>query len=69
MVIKGIDMVQHDESVGFAVISAEDIDDYGIENVIAKIRERVGGGPVYLRWANNLHSNRNGLVDMIVAWT
>ncbi|KAJ7443848.1 hypothetical protein FB451DRAFT_1568568 [Mycena latifolia] len=43
----GKDMVEHDESVGFAVISTEDIDDYGIQNVIKKIRERVGTGPVY----------------------
>ncbi|KAJ7269545.1 arginase deacetylase [Mycena rebaudengoi] len=42
------DMVEHDESVGFAVISSEDIDDYGIHNVIKKIRDRVGTGPVYL---------------------
>lgn len=44
----GTDMVEHDESVGFAVISAEDLDDYGMQNVIKKIRERVGTGPVYL---------------------
>ncbi|KAJ7112769.1 Arginase/deacetylase [Mycena crocata] len=48
----GKDMVEHDESVGFAVISTEDIDDYGIHNVINKIRDRVGTGPVYLRHAN-----------------
>ncbi|KAJ7108788.1 hypothetical protein C8R44DRAFT_834142 [Mycena epipterygia] len=41
-------MVEHDEAVGFAVISTEDIDDYGIQNVIKKIRDRVGTGPVYL---------------------
>ncbi|KAJ7439459.1 arginase deacetylase [Mycena latifolia] len=44
----GKDMVEHDEAVGFAVISTEDIDDYGIEQVIKKIRDRVGTGPVYL---------------------
>ncbi|KAJ7726678.1 hypothetical protein DFH07DRAFT_896448 [Mycena maculata] len=45
---QGKSMVEHDESVGFAVISTEDIDDYGIQNVIKKIRDRVGTGPVYL---------------------
>ncbi|KAJ6487627.1 arginase deacetylase [Mycena sanguinolenta] len=45
---QGRTMVEHDESVGFAVISTEDIDDYGIQNVIKKIRDRVGMGPVYL---------------------
>ncbi|KAF7351439.1 hypothetical protein MSAN_01575900 [Mycena sanguinolenta] len=45
---QGHAMVEHDESVGFAVISTEDIDDYGIQNVIKKIRDRVGTGPVYL---------------------
>ncbi|KAJ6557842.1 hypothetical protein B0H19DRAFT_1148732 [Mycena capillaripes] len=44
----GKTVVEHDESVGFAVISTEDIDDYGIESVIKKIRDRVGMGPVYL---------------------
>lgn len=37
-----------DESVGFQTISAEDIDDYGVKNIIKRIRERVGTGPVYL---------------------
>ncbi|KAJ7581066.1 Arginase/deacetylase [Mycena floridula] len=40
--------IEHDDSVGFQVISAEDIDDYGIENVIKKVRERIGTSPVYL---------------------
>ncbi|KAJ7665896.1 arginase deacetylase [Mycena polygramma] len=44
----GPSMVEHDESVGFAVISSEDMDDYGIQGVIQKIRDRVGMGPVYL---------------------
>ncbi|KAJ7301320.1 arginase deacetylase [Mycena albidolilacea] len=39
-------VVEHDESVGFQVISSEDIDDYGIQTVIQKIRDRVGMGPV-----------------------
>ncbi|KAJ7832031.1 arginase deacetylase [Mycena olivaceomarginata] len=41
-------VVEHDESVGFQLISSEDIDDYGIQSVIQKIRDRVGMGPVYL---------------------
>ena len=40
--------MEHDEYVGFQVISTDDIDDYGIVNVIKKIRERVGDSPVYL---------------------
>ncbi|KAE9407325.1 Arginase/deacetylase [Gymnopus androsaceus JB14] len=44
----GISQVIHDEAVGFITISSEDIDDYGIHNVIKKIRERVGDTPVYL---------------------
>ncbi|KAF7316047.1 hypothetical protein MIND_00122400 [Mycena indigotica] len=44
----GKTMVEHDESVGFAVISSEDMDDYGIDAVIQRIRQRVGTGPVYL---------------------
>ncbi|KAJ7072691.1 hypothetical protein C8F01DRAFT_258062 [Mycena amicta] len=44
----GKSMVEHDESVGFAVISTEDMDDYGMDAVIQRIRQRVGMGPVYL---------------------
>lgn len=44
----GIQDVEHDDSVGFAVISTDDIDDYGINKVIQKIRERIGTSPVYL---------------------
>ncbi|KAL1747660.1 hypothetical protein HDZ31DRAFT_80234 [Schizophyllum fasciatum] len=40
--------LRHDESVGFEVISAEDIDDYGLDNVVSAIRARVGDTPVYL---------------------
>jgi agmatinase len=45
---QGRAVVEHDESVGFQVVSSEDIDDYGIQTVIQKIRDRVGMGPVYL---------------------
>ncbi|KAJ7836524.1 Arginase/deacetylase [Mycena leptocephala] len=40
--------IAHDESVGFQLISTDDIDDYGIVQVIKKIRERIGDSPVYL---------------------
>ncbi|KAF8216517.1 Ureohydrolase [Mycena galopus ATCC 62051] len=40
--------IDHDNSVGFQVISTDDIDDYGIRKVVQKIRERIGERPVYL---------------------
>jgi agmatinase len=40
---------EHDASVGFQLISAEDIDDYGVEGIVRAIRKRVGDRPVYLR--------------------
>ncbi|KIY66621.1 Arginase/deacetylase [Cylindrobasidium torrendii FP15055 ss-10] len=42
-----VDM-EHDEFVGFQVISTDDLDDYGIVNVIKRLRERVGDSPVYI---------------------
>ena len=42
--------IEHDESVGFELISTDDIDDIGIPAIIAQIRERVGTSPVYLRY-------------------
>ena len=48
--------LRHDEDVGFEVISAEDIDDYGLDNVVSAIRARVGDTPVYLTYAaRDLH--------------
>ncbi|KAJ7584949.1 Ureohydrolase [Mycena floridula] len=45
----GLDQINQDEFVQFQIITTEDLDDYGIKNVIKKIRQRVGtGGPVYL---------------------
>ncbi|KAJ6591562.1 Arginase/deacetylase [Mycena vulgaris] len=44
----GAQDIEHDDSVGFQVISTDDIDDYGIVNVIKKIRQRIGSSPVYL---------------------
>ncbi|KII86784.1 hypothetical protein PLICRDRAFT_55683 [Plicaturopsis crispa FD-325 SS-3] len=43
----GASAIEHDTSVGFQVISTEDIDDWGINQVIQTIRSRVGTGPVY----------------------
>ncbi|KAJ7454743.1 hypothetical protein FB451DRAFT_1184600 [Mycena latifolia] len=40
--------IAHDDTVGFQVISTDDIDDYGISRVIKKIRQRIGDSPVYL---------------------
>lgn len=40
--------METDEYVGFMTISAEDIDDIGIAEVIKRIRDRVGSNPVYL---------------------
>ncbi|KAF8910072.1 Arginase/deacetylase [Gymnopilus junonius] len=44
----GIEDLENDDSVGFQVISTDDIDDLGIPTIISKIRERVGDSPVYL---------------------
>lgn len=46
--IQSIGDIEHDDFVGFQVISTEDIDDYGITKVIEKIRQRIGTSPVYL---------------------
>jgi len=41
--------IEHDASVGFELISTDDIDDIGPAAIIRKIRQRVGSNPVYLR--------------------
>ncbi|KAJ7765445.1 Arginase/deacetylase [Mycena maculata] len=46
--MNGMQDLEHDDSVGFQVISTDDIDDYGIHQVIQKIRQRIGSSPVYL---------------------
>ncbi len=43
--------LENDASVGFQVISTDDIDDYGVTEIIKRIRARVGDSPVYLRLA------------------
>ncbi|KAL4256257.1 arginase family protein [Pleurotus pulmonarius] len=40
--------VEHDGSVGFQIVSTDDIDDYGINRVIKAMRARIGSSPVYL---------------------
>ena len=47
--LKGPEDIENDESVGFELISTDDIDDLGIPAIIAQIRQRVGTSPVYLR--------------------
>ncbi|KZT36953.1 Arginase/deacetylase, partial [Sistotremastrum suecicum HHB10207 ss-3] len=40
--------LEHDASVGFELISTDDIDEIGTLGVVERIRNRVGDGPVYL---------------------
>jgi len=40
--------IEHDQSVGFQLITTDDIDDLGIPAIIRRIRRRVGDNPVYL---------------------
>lgn len=44
----GESSMKNDLDVGFVVVSAEDIDDIGVNGVIKRIRDRVGNNPVYL---------------------
>ena len=48
---QGLIDIEHDESVGFQLITTDDIDDLGVPEIIERIRQRVGENPVYLRWA------------------
>lgn len=41
--------IDHDNSIGFQLITTDDIDDLGIPEIIRRIRRRVGDNPVYLR--------------------
>ncbi|KAI0315657.1 Arginase/deacetylase [Amylostereum chailletii] len=40
--------ITNDEEVGFKVVSSEDIDDIGVNEVIRRIRNHIGSNPVYL---------------------
>ncbi|KAJ3750857.1 Arginase/deacetylase [Lentinula detonsa] len=44
----GEEDLRNDESVGFQLISGDDIDDLGIPEIIRLIRKRIGDSPVYL---------------------
>ncbi|KAG7099728.1 hypothetical protein E1B28_001545 [Marasmius oreades] len=44
----GVEDLQNDQSVGFQLISTDDIDDIGVTEIIRLIRNRVGDTPVYL---------------------
>ncbi|VDC04197.1 unnamed protein product [Peniophora sp. CBMAI 1063] len=44
----GVGDIQNDEEVGFKIVSTEDIDDIGLDEVIKRLRAQVGENPVYL---------------------
>ncbi|TDL28342.1 arginase deacetylase [Rickenella mellea] len=46
--MEGYGDIKNDETVGFQLISTDDIDDLGIPEIVARIRARVGESPVYL---------------------
>ncbi|KAI0308333.1 Arginase/deacetylase [Multifurca ochricompacta] len=46
--ISEADLTTDEEAVGFKIISTDDIDDIGINEVIRRIRARIGDSPVYL---------------------
>ncbi|KAJ7180685.1 arginase family-domain-containing protein [Mycena filopes] len=43
-----VEDLAHDGDVGFQLISTEDIDEYGLVEVVKQIRRRIGQNPVYL---------------------
>ncbi|KAF4604544.1 hypothetical protein EYR40_003318 [Pleurotus pulmonarius] len=47
--------VEHDDSVGFWIVTTDDIDDYGINRIIKAIRKRIGSSPVYLSLVIDVH--------------
>jgi len=42
--------LHNDREVGFQLITADDIDDLGANEIVRRIRERVGETPVYVRF-------------------
>ena len=48
IITQGLVDLKHDHSVGFELISTDDIDDFGIPEIIKRIRNRVGDSPIYL---------------------
>lgn len=52
--------MQNDLEVGFIIVSAEDIDDIGVNGVIKRIRDRVGNNPVYLTYVSTFTISCSG---------
>jgi len=48
--------ITDDDDVGFKIISTDDIDDIGVDEVIRLIRARIGNNPVYLRQVSLWHT-------------
>ncbi|KAH9937341.1 Arginase/deacetylase [Fomitopsis serialis] len=46
--LQGYGDIENDETVGFQLISSDDIDDHGVNAIIKRIRDRIGDSPVYL---------------------
>ncbi|KAH7343472.1 arginase deacetylase [Rhizoctonia solani] len=44
----GIEDIEHDQNVGFSLITTDDIDDLGADGIADKIKKHVGDKPVYL---------------------
>ncbi|QRW01871.1 agmatinase [Ceratobasidium sp. AG-Ba] len=44
----GFEDIEHDESVGFSMITTDDIDELGPDGIAEAIKKRVGNKPVYL---------------------
>ena len=63
---KGPADLDNDDTVGFQVISTDDIDDLGIPEIINRIRARVGDTPVYLRSVVSLYSKNSPPDDFLV---
>lgn len=62
---QGVEDLDNDEEVGFKLISTDDIDDYGITEIIRRIRDRIGDSPVYLRSAS-LYTQRVNDIHMLL---
>ena len=56
-VFQGTSDIDNDLDVGFEIISTEDIDDLGIQEVIRRIRFHIGENPVYLRFDPQQQAN------------
>ncbi|KAI0931263.1 hypothetical protein AcW1_001285 [Taiwanofungus camphoratus] len=46
--LSGMADIENDQAVGFQLVSTDDIDDFGVAEIIRRIRARVGDSPVYL---------------------